>query len=190
MENVPVSAGLSSFNLLDERVFFKALGLAPGMILLDLACGVGNYTMAASPYVGEKGQILAMDLWWEGLETLWVRADMRNVENVHPVIADAGEGLPLSHWSVDCCLMATAAHILAQENALPRVLREIRNILRPAAILAIVEFHKIEGPPGPPLAWRLSPGELENIVCSSGFQCVKNLDVGPCNYLSLFRAPG
>jgi cyclopropane fatty-acyl-phospholipid synthase-like methyltransferase len=42
-EDIPTAAGLSSFNLLDERKFFDALGLFPGMTMLDLGCGLGNY---------------------------------------------------------------------------------------------------------------------------------------------------
>jgi glutamine cyclotransferase len=41
-DTVPTSAGLSSFNLLDEDKFFTGLALKPGMTLLDFGCGVGN----------------------------------------------------------------------------------------------------------------------------------------------------
>lgn len=185
-DNVPTSAGLSSYNLLDEKVFFEALGLKSGMTMFDLACGVGNYAVAAFPYLGGRGRIVAMDLWTEGIETLRVRADMLKADNILPLIADAAGGIPVRRRSVDCCLMATVVHILSQENILAGVLDQIRNILRPSGILAVVEFHKISGPPGPPLAWRLSPGELDDIFSSCGFRCMKNRDVGPYNYLSVF----
>lgn len=187
-ENVPTSAGLSSYNLLDEKTFFEALQLRPGMTVLDLACGVGNYSVAAVPHLGGTGHILAMDLWTEGIETLRVRADMRHTDAILPLIGDAAAGLPVRSRSIDCCLMATIVHILSQENALFRVLGEIRRILRPAGILAVVEFHKIDGPPGPPLSWRLSPGELENIISSRDFHCMLHRDIGPYNYLSVFGA--
>lgn len=187
-ENVPTSAGLSSYNLLDEKAFFEALRLRPGMTVLDLACGVGNYSVAAVPHLGGTGRILAMDLWAEGIETLQVRADMLKAEAILPLIGNAAAGLPVRNRSIDCCLMATIVHILSQENALLPVLDEIRRILRPAGILAVVEFHKIEGPPGPPPAWRLSPGELNNLFSSRRFHCMLHRDIGPYNYLSIFGA--
>ncbi len=55
-EGVPTSAGLSSFNLLNEQKFFNALALKPGMTLLDFGCGLGNYSIAASPYFNQVGQ--------------------------------------------------------------------------------------------------------------------------------------
>jgi len=187
-ENVPTSAGLSSFNLLDEKKFFNALNLKSGTTMFDLACGVGNYVVAASPFLGETGCIVAMDLWQEGIETLGVRTGLSRLHNILPVVADATSGLPVRDRRIDCCLMATIVHILSNEKILHKVLGEVRKILRPAGILAVVEFHKIEGSPGPPLEWRLSPDDLENIFSSCGYHCVKNKDVGPYNYLSLFTS--
>lgn len=185
-KNIPTSAGLSSFNLLDEKIFFNALELKPGTTMFDLACGVGNYVVAASPFLGEAGCIVAMDLWQEGIETLMVRSGLSRLHNILPVVADATKGLPVRDRSIDCCLMATVVHILSKEKALHKVLGEMRKILRLDGILAVVEFHKIEGPPGPPLDWRLSPDDLENIFAPCGYRCLKNNDVGPYNYLSHF----
>ena len=185
-EDVPTSAGLSSFNLLDEKTFFAELDLKQGMVMFDLACGVGNYAVASSPYIGETGSIVAMDLWHEGIETLAVRNGINRLSNIIPIVADACSGLPVKKGSFGCCLMATIAHILSQEKKLQKVLSEVRDILCPEGILAVVEFRKIEGPPGPPLAWRLSPEELELVVSSCGYHLIKNSEIGPYNYLSLF----
>jgi len=186
-ENLPTSAGLSSFNLLDERRFFDALALRDGMTVLDLACGLGNYAVAASPLVGDKGVILAMDLWKEGIETLTVRAQVHKLRNIHPMIADAGS-MPVRGGCIDCCLMATIVHILARENKLEALLRQMRHILRPAGTLAVVEFKKVDAPPGPPVTWRLSPDELQGILSSLGYRCVNTVAVGPYNYLALFHS--
>ena len=39
MSKHPIGAGKSSFDLMDSDAFFKALHLASGMTVLDLACG-------------------------------------------------------------------------------------------------------------------------------------------------------
>lgn len=186
-DSVPESAGLSSYNLLEEKKFFAALALRPGMRVLDIGCGVGNYALAVLEHLGGEGLILAADLWGEGVATLRFRADMRDADNIAAVIADAAGGLPVRKQSVDCCLMATVAHILARKNILGRVLAEIREIVRADGTVAVVEFHRIEGPPGPPLSWRLAPDKLVNIFAACGFQPLKYSDVGPFNYLSVFK---
>ena len=185
-EDIPTSAGLSSFNLLDERKLFAALGLFPGMTMLDLGCGLGNYAVAASPYVGGQGIIHALDLWAEGIETLAVRAKIGGLANIRAGVANAGGSLPLAERSVDLCLMATVIHILVREAIVRKTLAEVRRVLKPEGTLAVVEFHKVDGSPGPPRAWRLAPSELELLLAPYGFRSIACVDVGPANYLSLF----
>jgi len=55
----PIGAGKSSFELIDSVVFFRELDLKPGMTVLDLACGKGAYSLAASEKVGPKGTVLS-----------------------------------------------------------------------------------------------------------------------------------
>ena len=57
MKNIPESAGLSSFNLLDQTAFFQALDIRSGMTVLDLGCGLGNYAIDLCPHVGSDGFI-------------------------------------------------------------------------------------------------------------------------------------
>lgn len=185
-EDIPTSAGLSSFNLLAERKLFDALGLFPGMTMLDLGCGLGNYAVAASPYVGGQGIIHALDLWAEGIETLAVRAEIGRLANIRAGVADARGSLPLAGRSVDLCLMATVIHILVREAVVGKTLAEVRRVLKPEGTLAVVEFHKVDGSPGPPRAWRLAPSELELHLAPYGFRSMACVDVGPANYLSLF----
>ena len=187
-EGVPTSAGLSSFNLLNEQKFFNALALKPGMTFLDFGCGLGNYSIAASPYVGEGGQVYAVDLWEEGLETLEVRAAMAGLENIQTSVCGAGDKLLIEDQSVDLCLMATVLHILVHEKLINDTLREIKRVLKPRGIVAIVEFYKKQGPPGPPLSWRLSPSELQEMFIGAGFRGTATLKVGLHNYLSLFSS--
>jgi ubiquinone/menaquinone biosynthesis C-methylase UbiE len=64
---------------------------------------------------------------------------------------------------------------------------EIRRVLKPGGVLAIVDFKKdVERPPGPPLSVRLNAGEVENVVRQCGFERVRAVEVGPYHYLILF----
>jgi ubiquinone/menaquinone biosynthesis C-methylase UbiE len=185
-EDIPTAAGLSSFNLLDDRKLFAALKLCPGMTILDLGCGLGNYAVAASPLVGDQGIVHALDAWEEGIEALEARARIGGLTNIRAGVANAGGPLPLAERSIDLCLMATVIHILAQEAALQKTLAEVRRVLKPEGTVAVVEFHKVDGPPGPPRSWRLAPAELERLLAPFGFRGTACVDVGPANYLSLF----
>jgi hypothetical protein len=52
--------------------------------------------------------------------------------------------------------------------------------------LAIVEFFKKEGPPGPPKPVRLSPEEVDQMLAAHGFQQKRYTEIGPDNYLQIF----
>ena len=60
------------------------------------------------------------------------------------------------------------------------------HVLKPEGKVAVIEFHKKEGPPGPPLSWRLAPEEVQAIFLNAGFVGTHPVEVGPHNYLLLF----
>jgi hypothetical protein len=60
-------------------------------------------------------------------------------------------------------------------------------VVKPNGILAIMEFMKIDGPPGPPRHIRLSPEQVEDMLTPFGFMQERIVDVGPYNYLMLFK---
>jgi len=66
----PIGAGKSSFELIDSTRLFRELNLKPGMTILDLACGKGAYSLAASERVGAGGSVYAVDLWEDGIAQL------------------------------------------------------------------------------------------------------------------------
>ena len=68
------------------------------------------------------------------------------------------------------------------------VLKQIKTILKPNGCLAVIEFKKIEGPPGPPVQIRLSDNEVETMVTGYGFKKDKTVDIGDYNYLMTFRS--
>jgi len=180
-------AGMSSFDLIDSKELFERLRIEKGATLVDLGCGPGEYVTEASLRVGEKGKVYAIDLWEEGLLALDKKAKSRGLSQVRVIAADICAMLPLKDQSVDICLAATVLHDLVQEGCADRTLEEIRRILRPQGILAIIEFKKFDGHPGPPINVKLSPDELKQLVVLHGFTRKEVVEVGPYNYLALFQ---
>lgn len=181
----PPGAGKSSFDLIEPARLLSGLPLKPGITFLDLGCGAGNYTMAVAEVIGAQGVVVALDLWPPGIETLEERATAAGRRNIRAVLADISKTIPLGDHSVDVCLMATVLHDLAEFAMEKGALEEAARVLKPGGVLAIVEFDKVEGPPGPPLRIRLTPQEVENLVVPYGFQKTRLVRVGPFNYLIL-----
>ncbi|HMK34254.1 MAG TPA: class I SAM-dependent methyltransferase [Desulfomonilaceae bacterium] len=180
----PPGAGKSSFELIEIAKLFQELNLTQGMVFADLGCGFGRYSVAAAEFVGATGMVHALDLWPEGIRELSSRVS--SYTNIRPVIADVGERLPLPEGSVDVCFMATVLHDLVQTDKARAAVKETARVLKPDGVLAIVEFKKIPGPPGPPAKIRLDPKEVESIVLPEGFVTKRFSEIGPYHYLLLF----
>jgi len=183
----PLGAGRSSFTLVDQDKVFGELQLEGGISFLDLGCGRGEYAIIASEIVGNEGIVYGIDLWEEGVDLLKEEASARGSKNIKAMVADAGERIPLEDMSIDVCFMATVFHDLVLANTFETALTEVSRVLREDGVLVILEFKKMDGPPGPPLSSRLAPEEVEERVIPYGFERVGLKEIGPYNYLLSFQ---
>ena len=177
--------GKSSFDLINPKVLWREIDLAPGLIFLDLGCGEGNYSMSAAEIIGINGTVYAVDLWKEGIAALKERARQQGQINIQAQVAPAGE-IPLKDHSVDIGFMATVLHDLVEAGTAIAALAEMTRLIKPRGKLAIVEFEKIDGPPGPPKHIRLDAAQVENLVSPYGFKRQKVKKVSDYNYLITF----
>ena len=186
LKEKPQGAGGSSFQLIDAEKVLGKLHLKKGNTFLDLACGPGEYAIEFSKMVGEKGLIYAVDLWDENIIQLRKALSAAGIKNIKAIVADASKVMPISNDSVDVCLMATVLHDLILEKAADEAIKEVRRVLKPNGLLAIIEFKKIDVPPGPPMKIRLNPNEVESIVTPFGLKKKEMKEVGKYNYLITF----
>jgi len=186
-EKKPTGAGKSSFDLIDAEKFFQELDLQKGISFLDVASGRGAYSLAVSDIIGPQGSVFAVDLWPEGIEMLKTAAQERGVENITAFVSDVGRRIPVEDQSIDVCLMATALHDFVEDRIDQGVLTEIVRVVRQTGTLAVMEFKKIDGPPGPPKHIRLSPEDVADRLGPYGFKKERTADVGPYNYLILLK---
>jgi ubiquinone/menaquinone biosynthesis C-methylase UbiE len=187
MHKGPHGAGSSTYDLIDSGKLFSRLNLQKGAVFLDLGCGKGNYSLPASEYVGGSGLVYAVDLWKEGIEQLEKAVAEKGLKNVRVMLTDASKKLPIEDDSVDMCFMATVFHDLVYDHNHDGALAEVKRVLKQSGTLALVEFKKMEGPPGPPIEIRLSPEELDAMLGRYGFAGVETTELGTYHYLSTYR---
>jgi ubiquinone/menaquinone biosynthesis C-methylase UbiE len=186
----PHGAGKSSYDLVDYEKVFRQLQLRKGMTVLDMACGPGDYVIAIAEIIGTGGVIYAADLWMEGLVRLQRKAEAKKIENIKTVVGDVSRRLPIDAETVDVCLVATVLHDFVREGVALEAIEEAARVLRTDGTLAVLEFKKIDGPPGPSIDIRLTPAEVERLVIPRGFIRRKMSDVGTYNYLITFGRSG
>jgi ubiquinone/menaquinone biosynthesis C-methylase UbiE len=186
-EKMPTGAGKSSFDLIDSDKLFHELDLQKGISFLDVASGRGAYSLAVSDIIGPQGNVFAVDLWAEGIEMLKTAAQEKGIENITAFVSDVGRRIPVEDQSIDVCLIATALHDFVEDRIDQGVLKEITRVVRPTGTLAVMEFKKIDGPPGPPKHIRLPPEDVADRLGPYGFKKKRSVDVGPFNYLILLN---
>jgi ubiquinone/menaquinone biosynthesis C-methylase UbiE len=188
MSHDPIGAGKSSFDLIDAALFFKSLQLESGMTVLDLGCGEGRYTLAMAEKMGPAGSIIAVDLWRQGIDALRQSAASLPSAAIEIHQADIREKLPIPDRTVDMCLMATVLHDIVHDNNPRPMLKDISRVLKPEGILAVAEFKKQDGPPGPPKARRLRLEEVSALLLQIGFLRFSGVvELGPEIYFAKFK---
>ena len=186
-ETEPTGAGKSSFGLIDTAKFFRELDLQKGVTFLDVACGWGYYSLAAADIVGKEGQVYAVDLWGEGILNLRKEAVSKGSQNLEAFVSDVSQNIPIENDCVDVCLMATALHDFVGDQVDRQAMKEVVRVMKPEGILVIVEYKKIDGPPGPPKPVRLSPQEVDTLVSPYGFRQKHLTEISANHYLQIFK---
>jgi ubiquinone/menaquinone biosynthesis C-methylase UbiE len=186
MPTTPKGAGKSSYELIEPNLVFERLALEKHTAFLDVACGFGKYAIAAADIMSDNGIVYAIDLWPAGITALQQEALEKKIGNIWSSVGDVSRRLPLEDNSIDVCLMATVLHDLVETGKEKPVLQEINRVLGPGGELIVIEFEKIEGPPGPPMGIRLSDEQVEEIVTPFGFRAKEGISIGKFNYLISF----
>ncbi len=175
--------GKSTRDLIDPKRVLNAIGLNEGQKFMDAGCGDGFISITASKIVKNNGRVYALDAYEPSLDGLKREIKELGIVNMEVILADMTVAIPLDNNLIDKCVMANVLHGFASEGTLETVLREINRVLKPGGTFAVVEFNKIEGPPGPSYDVRLSPENVEKILEEYGFSIGGTEEVGKYHYL-------
>ncbi len=115
---------------------FQRLRLEKGMKLLDVGSGPGRLALPAAIFVGESGEVVALDLQSKMLEKLSVRAKDMGLDNIRIINASAGSGKTDKNYFDRALLVTVLGEIPNKHEAL----REIYNSLKEGGILSVTEL--------------------------------------------------
>jgi len=180
---------VSSFNMHDSELVFKALNLRKGDYFLDLGCGAGDYSVRAAKDVGELGMVYALDRWSEVTDKFTEKINAQGITNINVMACDILQSLPIKSDNIDVCLLATVLHIPNIARAAKELFAEISRVLKAGGRLVIIEIKKEEMSFGPPLNMRLSQEEVKDLIVPHGFEKDVVIDLG-CNYMVQFCSGG
>lgn len=126
-------------NLLRRLVHPAEKILAPyvrqGMIVLDVGCGFGHFTLGLARLVGDTGRVVAIDVQRRMLDKTMSRARQAGLgDRITPVLC-GGASLGVN-LRADFVL---ASNVLHEVRDVPALLSEVFGLLRPGGLLYVME---------------------------------------------------
>jgi ubiquinone/menaquinone biosynthesis C-methylase UbiE len=110
--------------------------VAPGMSVIDLACGAGHQSLRAARRVGPTGRILAIDISPTMLEHLGENARRAGLHNID-AIESAVEDLDSIQGGYDAAICRLGLMLFPSPS---RALASVQRILKPSARFAALVF--------------------------------------------------
>jgi demethylmenaquinone methyltransferase/2-methoxy-6-polyprenyl-1,4-benzoquinol methylase len=131
-----------------KRFAVQASGVRPGMRVLDLAGGTGDLARLFAGRVGSTGTVVLSDI---NRDMLAVGRDkLLDAGIALPVVQCDAEKLPFVSAHFNCVSIAFGLRNVTHKEA---ALSEMRRVLMPGGVAAVLEFSKIWEPLAPAYDW-------------------------------------
>jgi ubiquinone/menaquinone biosynthesis C-methylase UbiE len=179
MKQVHEHGGKSSESILDKDVILKALEIHAGQNILDAGCGNGYMAKEFSRLVGSVGKVYAIDIYEQSIKRLKDETAETNIEAMH---GDITKNTGIEDSSVDVVYLSTVFHGFT-DSQVQGFLPEVKRVLKPGGVLAVIEINKKDTPFGPPANIRYSPEELVKAIDLKSGELTK---VGDYFYMQTF----
>lgn len=116
--------------------------IEPNLRVLDVASGTGEPAISIAALLNGTGEVIATDISEEPLKIAEGRAQQRNLANIRFHLADVHQ-LPFPDASFDRVTIRLGLMFFAD---LPKALREIRRVLKPAGRFTSVAWGPVQQP--------------------------------------------
>jgi ubiquinone/menaquinone biosynthesis C-methylase UbiE len=152
----------------------------------DFGCGSsGIFALQAAKAVGEKGIVYAIDVLKSALASVISRGRMQGLTNIKTVWSNIEifGATKIESGSIDRGLLI---NVLFQTKKQLDVLKEVKRMLKPGAMLIIVDWKPHGALFGPMDKDRVSPDMIKNQAAEISLQFLEEFEAGPFHYGLLF----
>jgi len=156
-----------------------ALDIRAGMVVADVGAGTGYMSLRLAQRVGPSGKVYANDLQPEMLRRLRENAAKARIANIETVLGqETDPKLPVGR--MDLVLLVDVYHEFSEPQ---RMLRKIREALKPDGRLALLEYRKED--PSIPIRpeHKMSVSEVRTELEAEGFHLNPPIETLPRQHI-------
>jgi len=150
-----------------------------GMTFTDIGCGDGFFSILAARKISEKGRVYAVDSDALAIEKLSSKAKTEDLKNITVKVATAEETI-FCHACADFVFFSMVLHDFSDPA---KVLRNAKQMIKPAGRQVDLDWKKQDMPFGPPVKIRFSQEYASSLIETAGFQIEGVKDVGSYHYV-------
>ncbi len=132
-----IAAGFYRNRVQPPSMILEAIRARPGMIVVEIGCGSGLYTIEVAKAIQPSGLVYAVDIQQGMLDRLQARMEQENVNNIVPILADAEGQIPLEDKIADAVFSVT---VLPEIPSPVKALLQIKRIMKDDAVFADAEL--------------------------------------------------
>ncbi|WP_206606607.1 class I SAM-dependent methyltransferase [Steroidobacter cummioxidans] len=160
-----------------------ALEIKPGQTIADLGAGSGYYSFRIAPLVGERGNVLAIDVEPRMLRLIADRAKRDGMKNVTTVLSTPSDP-NLEPNSIDLLFMVDVYHELEYPF---EVMTKVREALKPGGRVALIEYRAEDPAVMIKPVHKMTERQIIRELTAAGFRYQKTIRTLPLQHLVLFQ---
>jgi ubiquinone/menaquinone biosynthesis C-methylase UbiE len=165
------------------KAILSKVGLKCGMVLADLGCGYGTFSIPAAKTVGKTGHVFAVDIDKKMTKRVQERSNEIKIRNIATSTASIfSKRLEIPKKSVDIALLANVIHGTKRRVYL---LKHIRPILTSNGSIVIVNWKRKKTQRGPPMKMRPREKEILDDLISAGYVKARILRIPGHHYAAI-----
>jgi len=157
------------------------LGVAPGMVFIDVGCGDGYFALPAARRVGPQGKVYAVDIDASAIQRLREQAVREGLHHLFSEVREAEETV-VCEGCADYVFFGIDLHDFVDPA---RVLLNAQKMLGPQGQVIDLDWKDEPMAFGPPQQKRFPIDKARHLIESAGFAITSVSDAGPYHYLIL-----
>jgi ubiquinone/menaquinone biosynthesis C-methylase UbiE len=167
----------------DPEKILSSLGVAPGMVFIDVGCGDGYFALPAARRVGPQGKVYAVDIDASAIQRLQQQAAREGLAHLFSEVREAEETV-VCEGCADYVFFGIDLHDFADPA---RVLLNAKKMLGPQGWMIDLDWKDEPMEFGPPPQKRFSIDKAHHLIESAGFEIAQVTDAGPYHYLIIAK---